>query len=123
MRIVALPVALPVALVAATTGQAGPFDGLYVPRGERGSYWDRVYNGQVAGAIWIEDDRYHPIEDPICELTNPVKIRNMPAVLYDLDCGEWNQDTLERVMFVQQDDGMFEIRAGWMVDWESCGEG
>lgn len=44
------------ALLVGTAGQAGPFDGHYIPRGQGGSCWNCVYNGQEAGAIWIEDD-------------------------------------------------------------------
>jgi len=111
---------LTAALLVGSAGQAGPFDGLYIPRGKGGTNWNCVYNGQEAGAIWIEDDWYHPIEDPLCRLTNPVQVRDMPAVLYDLVCDEYNAVANERVMFVRQADGMFEIRAGWMVDWEMC---
>lgn len=110
------------ASLGATSAIAGPFDGLYIPRGQAGDYWNCVYNGQEAGAIWIEDNWYHPIEDPLCRLSNPVEVRDMPAVLYDLVCDEGNQNANERVMFVRQADGLFEIRSNWMVDWEKCAE-
>lgn len=112
---VALLVSVPVAAAA------GPFDGLYVPHGQRGDHWTCVYNGQEAGAIWIEDDVYYDIENPVCRLTNPVEVRDMPAVLYDLVC-EGGGEADERVMFVRQPWGMFEIRSGWMRDWERCEE-
>ncbi len=108
------------AVLCASGAGAGPFDGRYIPRGQGGSYWNCVYNGQEAGAIWIEDDWYHPIEDPLCRLTNPVQVRDMPAVLYDLVCDAGNEEANERVMFVRQPWGMFEIRAGRMIDWERC---
>jgi hypothetical protein len=76
------------ALIAGTVAQAAPLDGLHIPRGAGGTHWNCVCNGQEAGAIWIEDAWHHPIEDPLCRLTHPVQVRDMPAVLYDLDCGE-----------------------------------
>lgn len=118
MRIVAMVFGL----MAAGAAQAGPFDGTYIPRGKGGSFWNCVYNGQEGGAIWIEDNWYHPIEDPVCRLTNPVQVRDMPAVLFDLECGDDNKAGNERVMFVRRPGGMFEVRSGWMVDWEKCAE-
>lgn len=46
----------------------------------------------------------------------------MPAVLYDLECDEYSTQANERVIFVRQGDGMFQIRSGWMVYWERCEE-
>jgi hypothetical protein len=108
------------AVLAASGAMAGPFDGLYVPHRQLGGSWNCVYNGREAGAVWIEDDVYHDIENPLCRLTNPVAVRDMPAVLYDLVCEGYGEPHFERVMFVRQPYGMFEIRAGRMVDWEQC---
>lgn len=70
------------ALCCATGAGAGPFDGVYVPRAS-----DRPADraGCATVGIMIAADRVRYF-DVSCELSNPVQIREMDALLFDGAC-------------------------------------
>ncbi len=102
------------------TGQAaiaGGFDGLYHPAGSTG--WDCRTIGADMGALAIRDGRLEGVENS-CEMTNPVSVRDMAAVLYDLECSGEGMTHRERALLMKSDHGVYVIRDGYVADWARC---
>jgi hypothetical protein len=67
-------------LIATTIpAAAGPFDGVYRPDGA--TSWDCTAIGSDGGALAVRDDVFYGVESA-CQLTNPVAVNGMSAVLY-----------------------------------------
>ena len=76
MRIAALLAVLPVAAAHA----AGPFDGTFRPNHDSAVDWDCTSIGMYRGAMSIRDNVLRGTEWG-CELTDPVRVNGMNAVL------------------------------------------
>ena len=79
----AFVMALGLGLLAALA--ADGFDGLYFPEDQRGWLCDEASLGSDGGALAIRNGTLIGVETS-CALTKPVNVRDMDAVLYDLEC-------------------------------------
>lgn len=102
--------------IAAGTLHAGPFDGVFT----QGEKWDCGLAGVDGGALVIRDDIFYGVEMQ-CLMQNPVNVRDMDAVLYDMSCsGEGNQWT-ERAMFMTAaDKGLILVWNGYAFQYRRC---
>ncbi|SDJ40935.1 hypothetical protein [Aliiruegeria lutimaris] len=102
---------------AAVAEAQSPFDGLYYPTGSAG--WDCRTLGADMGALGVLDGFLEGVENR-CAMTNPVNVRDLPAVLYDLECSGEGTTYAERVMLMRSDQGIYVIRDGYVAEWSRC---
>jgi len=95
------------------------FDGLYHPEGQRGWFCDLQSLGQEGGALGIQDNMLIGVENT-CSLTNPVNVRDMDAVLYDLKCEAEGETSQERALIARSDTGVIILRDGFAAKWTLC---
>lgn len=108
------------AALMATAGAAGatPFDGLYQPAGSAWScHLEDLY--MDGGAVGVMNGQLHGVES-VCDLTNPTPVRDMNAVLYDLQCMGEGEPYTRRVMLMRHQTGIFVIQNGFVADWRAC---
>lgn len=113
----------PAALIAATllplAAPAGPFDGRYRPNYDWAESWDCKSAGVPGGALMISGDTYlAPGAD--CTLSNPVEVRDMTAVLYDISCKSPDGPERQRVMILAHEFGIYVVADGLVLDWLRC---
>lgn len=81
--------------------------------------------GQVSAtgsALRIEDEVLYGAENE-CRMTRPVEVRDMEAVLYDMECEADGTAFTERAMFLKAaDGGLYLIWNGFAFKYEACGE-
>ncbi len=115
-------------LAAAQTAaaQTDQFDGLYRPSGEMFAGWtcraDSV--GMDGGAVAIRNGQMFGVES-LCDLTNPVEVRDMNAVLYDKLCRGEGDEWTERVMLMRSKFTarvLYVISDMYVAEWEACEE-
>ncbi|HCQ64099.1 MAG TPA: hypothetical protein DIU07_02510 [Rhodobacteraceae bacterium] len=114
--------ALILALLWPVAAGAGPFDGLYRPNYDWALAWDCKSIGQDGGALAIEDQTMRAVENT-CDLTEPVEIRDMEAVLYDASCTGEGGASEGRIMLMAHEFGIYVIRDGFVLDWIACEAG
>lgn len=95
------------------------FDGLYHPEGQLGWLCDEPSLGQDGGALAIRDGKLIGVEST-CEMRNPVNVRDMDAVLYDLSCSAEGETSAERVLIARSDTGVIILRNGFAAHWTTC---
>ncbi|MGB7318617.1 MAG: hypothetical protein WBC85_11690 [Planktotalea sp.] len=95
------------------------YDGLYHPEGQRGWLCDVPSLGQDGGALAIREGKLFGVENT-CEMSNPVSVRDMDAVLYDLECSSEGEITNERVLVARSDTGVIVLRNGFAAHWRTC---
>lgn len=101
---------------------AGPWDGTY-----RQGAADCARFGVEGGAIRIEGDVFYGNE-AICEMRQPVEVRNMNATLYDMYCegyldenGVAPQPWEARTMIMRAaDGGLYMIWDGFAFQFDKC---
>lgn len=98
---------------------AGEYDGLYHPAGQRGWLCDEPSLGSDGGALAIRDGKLIGVEN-VCEMSNPVNVRDMDAVLYDLECMSEGESTSERLLVARSDTGVIVLRNGFAAEWRTC---
>lgn len=103
--------------VSATSLAAGPFDGIYRPDGS--ATWDCTSIGQDGGALAVQDDVYYGVESA-CQLTNPVAVNGMSAVLYDGECNGEGESYSKRIMLMRVPEGLAVIQDGYVNLLRSC---
>lgn len=96
---------------------SGPYDGLYRPNYDWGESWDCSSVGSDGGAMAIGDDRITGIGTS-CALSNPIDVRGMDAVLYDMDCTGTNG--AQRSMILRHEFGVYVVTDGLVLDWLRC---
>lgn len=108
-----------IAVLLPSLGFATPYDGIYRPNYDFADSWDCRSVGQDGGALAIEADRLLGVENT-CQLTAPVEVRDMNAVLYDAQCAGEGESYSERLMLMAHDFGVYVIRDGIVLDWIRC---
>ena len=79
-----------------------------------------VYDHSASGAIRFSETTFWGAETE-CDLTNPVKIRDLDGILFDLACwGEGMQYT-ERMLLLKENDGGLTIYSrGYISTYTLC---
>ena len=105
--------------LVAIAGPALAFDGLYRPDFEWAETWDCNTVGMDGGAVAVRGSEFIGVEN-FCELTDPVNVRGMDAVLYDAICeGEGETYTL-RMMLHRTFRGIAVISEGVAANFVRC---
>lgn len=95
---------------------AGPYDGTYRPDASWAESWDCKSIGSDGGALAVRDDTFFGVENT-CDLTNPVKVRDMNATLYDAQCS--GEGLVSRELMIS-DRGILLIRDGFASELKRC---
>jgi len=106
-------------LVVAAPVSAGPFDGLYRPDQPWAEGWDCKSVGQDGGALAVDGDVLHGVENS-CQLSNPVPVTGMDAILYDAECSGEGETYSKRVMLLRLPGGLAMIEDGSVSPLVSC---
>ncbi len=105
-------------LIATTIpAAAGPFDGVYRPDGA--TSWDCTAIGSDGGALAVRDDVFYGVESA-CQLTNPVAVNGMSAVLYDAECSGEGESYAKRMMLMRVPEGLAVIEDGFVNMLRAC---
>ncbi len=73
-------------------------------------------------ALRIEDGTLHGVDNE-CRMTSPVPVRDMEAVLYDMECEGADGSFTERAMFLSAaDGGLYLVWNGYAFKYEPCGD-
>lgn len=111
-----------VSSLAVTLLAAGPvaaqtsFDGVY----RQGLGADCAAVGQDGGALQIEDGVFTGVESQ-CRMTDPVEVRGMEAVLYDMACSGEGSAWSARAMFMRAaDGGLILVWDGFAFKYDRC---
>ena len=94
---------------------AGPFDGLY----RAGEGWDCQSVGSDGGALAVRDGVFYGVESA-CQLTNPVAVNGMSAVLYDAESNGEGESYSKRMMLMQVPKGLAVIEDGFVNVLMAC---
>ena len=96
---------------------ADGFDGIYRPEGLEG--WDCRSVGSDGGALAVRDGVFYGVESA-CQLTNPVAVNGMSAVLFDAECNGEGESYAKRMMLMRVPDGLAVIEDGIVSLLRSC---
>ena len=96
---------------------ADGFDGIYRPEGLGG--WDCRSIGSDGGALAVRDGVFYGVESA-CQLTNPVAVNGMSAVLFDAECSGEGESYAKRMMLMRVPDGLVVIEDGFVSLLRSC---
>ncbi len=103
-------------LLAPGAAMASGLDGKY----RMNEQWDCKSIGMDGGAIAINGNIFTGVESS-CKMKNPVKLRDMNATLYDLECGGEGENWTTRAMFMRHDEGLIIIWPGTTgTIWQRC---
>ena len=108
-----------VALPFAAANAAGPFDGVYRPNYDDFVSWNCTSIGVDGGALAIQDNALIGVEN-YCELTDPVQVNGMDAILYNGECSGEGMEYSERIMLMKSDHGVYVIQDGFVLDLIYC---
>ena len=106
-------------LLSAMPVAAGPFDGLYRPDQPWAEGWDCTSVGSDGGALAVRDGAFYGVENT-CELTNPVEVNGMSAVLYDANCSGEGETYAKRMMLMRLPEGLAVVEDGFVNILRSC---
>ncbi len=108
--------ALCIAPAAAFAQADVAFDGLWRPSPTAAC----EYTGADGGALKIEDDVLYGVENR-CTMTRPVNVRDMAAVLYDMECtGEGTEFTGRAMFMTAADGGLILVWDGFAYKYDAC---
>ncbi|MBO6853033.1 MAG: hypothetical protein JJ872_04625 [Marivivens sp.] len=98
---------------------AGPFDGIF----RQAANAECGLVGVDGGALEIRDNVFHGVESR-CEMTRPVNVDRMDAILYTLECAGEGTTWSERVMMMNaaDNDDIFMIWDGYAFRYSRCPE-
>lgn len=114
----ALSCAVACVLAPAALAQELSFEGLW----RANPTTDCAYTGGEGTALKVEDGVLYGVGNQ-CTMTSPVDVRDMQAVLYDMDCEGEDDDFVERAMFMEAaDGGLYLIWDGIAFKYDACGE-
>lgn len=109
-------VPLVVAVCLATTAAAAEFDGVYKQAADS----DCSLVGVDGGALKIAENTFHGVEST-CEMTEPVNVNEMKAVLYTMKCTGKRGDWSARAMLVHAaDGGVIMVWDGYAFKYDAC---
>jgi len=98
--------------------QLGSFDGIY--RQVAGADCARI--GEEGGALKVEDNTFIGVGSQ-CTMISPVSVRDMNAVLYDMECEGEDTHWVERVLFMKAADaGLIMVWNGYAFKYDNCSE-
>ena len=103
----------------AAASAAGPFDGTYRPNYDFAVSWNCTSIGMDGGALAIQGQELFGVENR-CELTDPVRVNGMNAILYNGICAGEGYEYSERIMLMKNDHGVYVIRDGFVLDLIHC---
>jgi len=106
-------------LVLALPAVAGPFDGVYRPDQPWAEGWDCKSVGSDGGALAVRDGVFYGVENA-CQLTNPVEVNGMTAVLYDAACSGEGETYAKRMMLMRLPEGLAVIEDGFVNVLRAC---
>lgn len=105
------------AIAPAALAQDAGFEGLW----RANPTTDCAYTGGEGTALKVEEGVLYGVENQ-CEMTSPVQVRDMQAMLYDMECEGEGDSFTERAMFMEATDGgLYLIWDGIVFKYESCG--
>lgn len=111
-----LPVPLVVAVCLASTAAAAEFEGIYKQAADS----DCSLVGVDGGALQISGSTFHGV-DSTCEMTEPVNVNEMKAVLYTMQCTGQRGDWSARAMLVHAaDGGIIMVWDGYAFKYDAC---
>lgn len=105
--------------VLALPAAADPFDGLYRPDEPWAEGWDCQSVGSDGGALAVRDGVFYGVESA-CQLTNPVEVNGMSAVLYDAQCNGEGESYAKRMMLMRVPEGLAVIEDGFVNVLRAC---
>ena len=95
------------------------FDGLW----RADSSMACIHTGEEGSALKVEDDTLYG-GSTTCDMSNPVDVTDMQAVLYDMACEDDDDAFDGRAMFMNAaDGGLLLIWDGFAFKYEACEEG
>jgi hypothetical protein len=106
-------------LVLALPAVAGPFDGVYRPDQPWAEGWDCKSVGSDGGALAVRDGVFYGVENA-CQLTNPVEVNGMSAVLYYAECSGEGETYAKRMMLMRLPEGLAVIEDGFVNVLRAC---
>jgi len=94
----------------------GSFDGVYRQVADA----DCARIGEEGGALKVEDDIFIGVGSQ-CTMASPVSVRDMNAVLYDMECEAEDAHWVERVLFMKAaDSGLIMVWNGYAFKYDNC---
>ncbi|KKL67969.1 hypothetical protein LCGC14_2129680 [marine sediment metagenome] len=116
-RLIGLGLASLAAVTLAAPGAlASPFDGKWRP----GSDTLCDEDAEPDGWIRIEDDTFEGVKSR-CVMASPVNVRDMDAILYDMQCSAEDTEWTDRAMLMRAaDGGLIMVWNGFAFKYESC---
>lgn len=97
-----------IALAAATSAAAGPFDRVYRPDAPEAESWDCQSVGSDGGALAVREDVFYGVQSA-CLLTNPVAVNGTSGVLYEAQCNAEVMSYSKRMMLMLVPKGLAAI--------------
>lgn len=103
----------------ATQVVAGPFDGVY----RQAANADCALVGVDGGAVEIREGVFYGV-DANCQMTKPVDVVDMQAVLYHMQCANDDSHWVERAMILNkaERDGIIMVWDGYAFVYDKCTE-
>lgn len=98
---------------------AGPYDGVY----KQSANAECALVGVDGGAVQIKDNIFYGVESE-CRMTRPVKVLDMDATLYTMQCTGEDTVWTERAMLMadKQDDGIIMVWNGYAFRYSRCAD-
>jgi hypothetical protein len=81
--------------------------------------WDCQSIGSDGGALAVRDGVFYGVENA-CQLTNPVEVNGMSAVLYDAECNGEGESYAKRMMLMRVPEGLAVIEDGFVNVLRAC---
>lgn len=104
------------ALCLAQPAVADTFDGVY----SQGAGAACVPTGTAGNVVRIENGVFHGIETE-CRMENPVDVRDMNAVLYDMQCrGDQSEWSARALFMTAVDGGLVMVWDGYAFKYDPC---
>ncbi|KCV82216.1 hypothetical protein ATO10_07497 [Actibacterium atlanticum] len=104
------------AILLTEQASAGAFDGTY----RQGPETDCTLLGQDGGALRIQDNLFEGVENT-CQMENPVDVRDMDAVLFDMKCSGEGEPWQARALFMRAADaGLIMVWNGYAFKYDLC---
>ncbi len=98
-----------------TSTIAGPFEGKY----RLDKNWSCTDIGMDGGSVAIHGNKLYGVES-LCTMKNPTRVRDMGAILYDLDCWGEGEQWKSRIMLMKTKGGLLHISKGYASIWLRC---
>jgi len=104
----------------ATGLQAGPYDGAFLIQ-QCIEIGGDTCTSTRSRDVWFLGDRYNPAGDFECQFRNPVTVRDLNAVLCDVECFGGDQQGVFRETTLSTEDGLIRIGNWGAGELVKCG--